>query len=403
MRGETPSEAVHYEKIESLKQDFFRYIQSNHHKIDEKLPVFYGHVISTLESSFPHLDPEDHDAFLDAISFKLLETSPMGSDPAYIDRVVELAARLKRGKSPWAGVEVAAGFRLMKAGKFKRAVPYLRKYRSQDLVVHIALAYCYYALSLSEIAQLKNIKAPSEMELRAREQMLELARIHRTVTSSLPYAADPALTRIFWLMISCAIDWFPSNPAFIKLGLKKAQADHNNEMRRETLKIALNRFGSDMDILREAFQFAIDEGDGTGAADIVKQMLQHAPESSEPDYYGMLLALRTKTRSGYHTFRKKAGEKKMPPDVLALLDLSFSLFSGLKKDAYTRIRTMKETYPSLDHYLILINYLSHDILSEDETRVKKAKKAYLNSVETYCRRRFPSQRAGPSKEIAVSV
>ncbi|MBP2145192.1 hypothetical protein J2129_000646 [Methanofollis sp. W23] len=403
MRGETLSEAVHYDKIETLKQDFFGYIQSNHHKIDEKLPVFYGHVVSTLESSFPHLDPGDHDTFLDAISFKILETSPRGSDPTFVDRVVEHAARLKRGKNPRAGVEIAAGFRMMKAGEFAHALPYLRKYRSRDPLIHIALAYCYYALSLSEVAQLKNIKAPSEMELRAREQMLELARTHQTVASSLPYTADPALTRIFWLMTSSAIDWFPSNPAFIKLGLEKAHTDHNHEMRRETLKIALTRFGNNMGVLREAFQFAIDEGDGTGAADIVKQMLQQAPESSEPDYYGMLLALRTRTRSGYHTFRKKAGEKKMPPDVLGFLDLSFSLFSGHEKDAYTRIQAMKETYPSQDHYLTLINYLSHDILSEDETRVKKAKKAYLNSVEAYCRRRFPSQRAGPTKEIAVPV
>lgn len=78
----------------------------------------------------------------------------------------------------------------------------------------------------------------------------------------------------------------------------------------------------------------------------------------------------------------------MPPDVLGLLDLSFSLFSGLEMDVYTRIRLMRDTYPSLDHYLILINYLAHDILSEEETRVKKAKKAYLDSVEAYCRRRL---------------
>ncbi|QYZ80239.1 hypothetical protein E2N92_12765 [Methanofollis formosanus] len=388
MRGETLSEAVQYERIEMLKLDFFDYIQKNHHKIDEKLPVFYGYVISALNSSFPLLDSKDHDLFLDAISFKILETSPRAADADFVETVIENAARFKKGKKPKAGLEIAAGFRMVKAGAFPHAIPYLRKYRSHDIMAHATLAYCYYALSLQEIARHRDTKVPSEMELNAREQMLELARVHRSIKTALPYGTDPALLRIFWMMITCAIEWFPSNPAFVRLGLAKAKADHNHEMRNEMLKIARARFYDDMGLLREAFHFAIEEGNGSRAADVVKQMRQQAPESSEPLYYGMLLALRTTKRSGYQTFRKQAEEKRMPPDVLGLLDLSFSLFSGLEKDVYTRIRIMRDTYPSLDHYLILINYLAHDIFSEEETRVKKAKKAYLDAVEAYCWRRL---------------
>ncbi|QSZ66282.1 hypothetical protein RJ40_01590 [Methanofollis aquaemaris] len=388
MRGETLSEAVQYERIEMLKLDFFEYIQKNHHKIDEKLPVFYGYVISALDSSFPHLDSRDLDTFLDAISFKILETSPRAADAGFVESVIENAARFKKGKKPKAGLEIAAGFRMVKAGEFAHAIPYLRKYRSHDIMAHMTLAYCYYVLSLHEVARLGDTKTPGEMELRAREQMLEIARTHRSIKTALPYGTDPALLRIFWLMITCATEWFPSNPAFIKIGLEKAKADHNHEMRNEMLKIARNRFFDDMGFLREAFHFAIEEGNGSEAAGVVKQMRQQAPDSSEPVYYGMLLALRTTKRSGYHTFRKQAEEKRMPPDVLGLLDLSFSLFSGLEKDVYTRIRIMRDTYPSLDHYLTLINYLSHDILSEEETRGKKAKKAYLDSMEAYCRRRL---------------
>ena len=129
---------------------------------------------------------------------------------------------------------------MMKSGDFVHAIPYLRKYRSEDILLHTGLAYCYYALSLNEVAKFRDMKAPSDMELRAREQMIELARIHAGVAQNLPFKAEPWLDRTFWLMVSCGIEWFPSQAAFIRIGLMKAKADQNRVIRRQILHVAQN-------------------------------------------------------------------------------------------------------------------------------------------------------------------
>jgi len=388
MRSETLTDAIRYEKLEQLRLDFSGYIESNITKIEDKLPVFYGHVLSALDSSFSDLDAESYDAFLDAISFKILDTTTRAREPGYTEKVIESALRLKKGKNPQKGLEISVGLKMMKSGDFVHAIPYLRKYRSEDILLHTGLAYCYYALSLNEVAKFRDLKAPSEMELRAREQMIELARIHTSVEQNLPFKAGPWLDRTFWLMITSAIEWFPSQPAFIRVGLMKAKADRNREMRRQILEVAQNRFCDEMIFLREAFFFALEEGNGNGAASVVKQMIQHYPQSVEPFYYGMLLSFRTVTKSGYHTFRKQAAENGMPQYVLELLDLSFSLFSGLESESFVRLEDMKRKYPSSAYYLDLIRYLAHDIHAGDtgdRSRANKAKKALLDSVDQYAR------------------
>lgn len=386
MRGEILSDAIQYEKIEMLRLDFFGYIEKNISKIDDKLPVFYGYAVSALESSFPDLDDESYNAFIDSICFKILDTPGRASDLGRTERVIESATRLKKGKNPRAGLEIIAGLKLMKSGDFEHAIPYLRKYRSQDILVHTSLAFCYYALSLKEVAGFKNIpRAPGEMELRAREQMIEITRIHTDADSNIPFKNSPWLVRTFWLMISCAIDWFPGERAFIKIGLQKAKRDRNHEMKEQFLRIAQTRFFDDREFLHEAFYSAIEEGDGGRAAGVVKQMIQQFPASVEPLYFGMLLSLRTTTRSGYQTFRKQAIEKRMPPYIVGLLDIVYSLLSEREAESYIQIRDMKKKYPSMDYYLTLINYLAHEIFSKDEKQVKKAKKALIDSIDAYCR------------------
>lgn len=385
MRGEMLTDAIQYEKLDQMRQDFSGYIESNISKIEDKLPVFYGHVISALDSSFPDLDVESYDAFIDAITFKLLDAATRTRESGYTEKVIESALRLKKGKNPQRGLEISVGLKMMKSGDFVHAIPYLRKYRSEDILLHTGLAYCYYALSLNEVAKFRDMKAPSDMELRAREQMIELARIHAGVAQNLPFKAEPWLDRTFWLMVSCAIEWFPSQAAFIRIGLMKAKADKNREMRRQILDVAQNRFYNEMVFLREAFLFALEEGKGTDAAGVVKLMIQQYPQSVEPFYYGMLLSFRTVTKSGYHTFRKQAAENGMPPYVLGLLDLSFSLFSGLESESFARLEDMKRKYPSSAYYLDLLRYLAHDIYSGEKTRANKAKKALLDSVDEYVR------------------
>ena len=53
MQGEKLSDAIVYDKLKLLKKDFFGYIERNTVKVDANLPVFYGYVISAVETSFP--------------------------------------------------------------------------------------------------------------------------------------------------------------------------------------------------------------------------------------------------------------------------------------------------------------------------------------------------------------
>jgi len=55
MRGEKLSDAIDYDKLNLLQKDFSGYIARNTEKVDANLPVFYGHVISALENSFPDI------------------------------------------------------------------------------------------------------------------------------------------------------------------------------------------------------------------------------------------------------------------------------------------------------------------------------------------------------------
>ena len=55
MRGEQLTDAIIYDKLNLLKKDFSGYIERNSVKVDENLPVFFGHMISALEKSFPDI------------------------------------------------------------------------------------------------------------------------------------------------------------------------------------------------------------------------------------------------------------------------------------------------------------------------------------------------------------
>jgi len=73
MRNELLSDAILYEKLDQMKNDFFGYIEQHSAKVDENLPVFYGHVLAALENSFPNLDDQAFDQFIDTITFKVLD------------------------------------------------------------------------------------------------------------------------------------------------------------------------------------------------------------------------------------------------------------------------------------------------------------------------------------------
>ena len=178
MRGEKLSDAIVYEKLNMLKKDFIGYIRSNTEKVDSNLPVFYGHVVSALENSFPDIPDESHDEFIDQITFEVLDASKNSSDFEFIRKVIHNALRFKKKKDAETGVNIVVGLKLLKAGDFAHAIDYLKNYRNLDAKVGTAVAYCYFALSLREFRgddESAKSQRPGEMELLARETLLNLA------------------------------------------------------------------------------------------------------------------------------------------------------------------------------------------------------------------------------------
>ena len=133
-----------------MKKDFVGYIEHNTEKVDANLPVFYGHVISALENSFPDILDESYDEFIDHITFEVLDASSNSSDFAYINKVIQNALRFKKKKDAETGIDIVVGLKLVKAGDYAHAIDFLKKYRNLDAKIGTALAYCYYALSLRE-------------------------------------------------------------------------------------------------------------------------------------------------------------------------------------------------------------------------------------------------------------
>ena len=88
-------------------------------------------------------------------------------------------------------------------------------------------------------------------------------------------------------MFRLAIEWFPAEVEFLKIGLEKAKKDGNKDMRGELLKIASERYFSDMFFLRDLYHFKIESRDASGATAVVRQMMQQHPDELEPIYYGM--------------------------------------------------------------------------------------------------------------------
>ncbi|MDD1677364.1 MAG: hypothetical protein LUQ40_06475 [Methanomicrobiales archaeon] len=387
MQGERQPGSSLEERLDNLKKDFFSYIEKNSPKVDANLPVFFGYVIASLDPFAPEISDDMYDEFFDEITLKVLDESKNASDLAFIEKVCANAIRAKKRSDARTGIDIAAGIKLMKLQDYTHAVPYLRNYAERDAIIGTAVAYCYYMLSLREIADRHHSPAQrSDAELLAREQVLAVARkgIPIGTLSGFAQRDEEWLTRAFWLMISSGIEWFPNEKGLIKLGLGKAARDGNKEMRLELLKIAIERFFDDMDFLRESYYLRLEERDAIGAAGIVKQMLQQYPDALEPIYFGIKLSLLTTVRTTYDSFRKLAVAKGMPTHILQLLDLAFSLMVKDAPGANTILRDLKQRANSYQYYAITLEYLAHDVFGADEKRARRAKKAVLDSLDAFC-------------------
>ena len=373
--------------LDQLKNDLFLYIEKNSAKIDNNLPIFYGFIISAIEKVDKDLSDTAYDEFIDEITFRLMEESENVHDSEFIEKVCTNAIRSKRKSVTRTGIDLAAAIKLMKTGEYHRAITFLKNYADSDALITASLAYCYYMLSLKEIAKdMQPVPSrPSEMELFAREQMLSLAQKRPPfyVLSRFQIKEEPWLTRAFWFMITTSLQWFPSEPGLLVVGIEKAKKDGNKEMRKELLKIANERFFNDMFFMRETYHLNLEEKDPIGAAGIVKQMIQMHPEALEPIYYGIKLSLLTSTRNTFTTFRTLAVNKGMPPSILFLLDLAFATVSKDHKTTTQLLQDGKKKFPELLYLIYPLEYTLQDVFSDDPKKIKRAKKTVIDAIELY--------------------
>lgn len=390
MRGEQLSDAIVYDKLHVLKKDFSGYIERNTVKVDANLPVFFGYVVSALESSFPHLGDDDYDEFIDTITFKVLDASRNIADFDYIRRVKTNALRFKKMKNAEQGINIVIGLRLVKAGDPVHGLEFLKNYAVLDVKLGMAVAHCYYTLSLREFRKddespAKNLR-PGEMELLAREMLLKLTKTKPPVNTLRQLDIDDPsfLEKIFWQMVFIGLEWFPDEIWFIETGLKNAVDTGDAAMRKRILEIGTERFYTNINILREMYYYYLENRDPASAAGVVNQLIKQYPHDLEPIYLGLKLSLLTQKKMTYHGFRKLAVTNNMPAQIVDLFDFTFDLLNHELKEAMARIAEFETEFPRFQYYAITLKYIASDLLSTDEVRNKKARKTLLDSLENFC-------------------
>jgi hypothetical protein len=389
MVDEWQPDAIIRLKLDQIKHDFFDYIDKNIDKIDENIPVFYGHVIATLEKNLPEISDELHDQFIDHITVRVLNTSKRSGDLAFIEKLFDYAERNKHTKKGRAIYDIMLGIKMVDLGKYPEAIEMLKKYRTADVLILPALAYCYLVPALKtgeNISSEELIRGPTPAALAAREQMIELVRLKPPVNrlKEMGIGDDPGINKIFWFMLKQAIEWFPSEREFLRIGIEKATKDGLKDIREELLSTAIERFFDDMYFLRESYKLKLESRDAGGVAGIVRQMTQQYPDELEPVYYGLKLAIITNREDVYHKFRKLALSKNIPKNALLLLDFVFELVNGKQHEALACLDEIRMKFGTQHYYVTLLEYVAHDFLSDDEKKVKQAKKAIIDSIDQYC-------------------
>ncbi|HOT95267.1 MAG TPA: hypothetical protein PK089_08800 [Methanoregulaceae archaeon] len=388
MRGEQLSDAIEYERLDLLRKDFVGYISKHRSKVEENLPVFFGHVITALENSFPNLSDSHFDEFIDAITFKLLDDPDRPLTHDTIERIKTNALRTKRGKESGRTTDLVIGLTLFKQEDWYHAAEYLRAHVEKDAGLGIALAYCYYRLGLerSEKTGSQGSGISDIRELEAREVMIGLAQrearlrsLHHHELMELGF-----LVRPFWTMIFASLEWFPSEKYFLRIGLQRARESGDLVRREQLLNIGIERFFDDMTFLRELYALKLEQRDGAGAAGVLKQMMQQSPGALEPIYYGLKLSLLTTRRITYFSFRRLAVANGMPAHLITILDYVFALFSERPGEAVGIMRDLRYNHPELLSMETAMEYIARDLSSEDKNRAKRAKKALVNMVDYYC-------------------
>ena len=384
------------ERLRKVRNEFLDYIDKNITEISATLPVFFAHIITMLNDSFPGLKDDAQDEFIDAITYRILSASHQGKNIQFVEKVVANALRAKKGQRAKQGTDIIAGMELLKSEDFANAIKFLKSYSHLDATIGASVAYCYYMLSMKEMASLREKavridekeRRPNEFELLAREEMLRLANSRPPIDAirelRIREEEEPLIRRAFWLMISCALEWFPNEKGFLFVGLEKARKDKNREMRSELLKIATERFFDDMFFLKEMYHFKLETGDGDGATVVVRQMIQQFPDGVEPLYFGLMISLLSMKKTTYDGFRKLLLMKGIPEHIPGIMDVVYQVMGNDPRQALATLRELKGKFPQFDFYFVSLEYLLPDTAVQDQKRNKKARKALLDSVDRFC-------------------
>jgi hypothetical protein len=396
MQEEKPPGLTLDDKLRKVRGEFLDYVNRNINEISTSLPVFFAHIITMLSDSFPGLKDEAHDEFIDAITYRILAASRQGGDIQFVEKVCGNAVRAKKGPRAKQGTDIIAGMELIKSENYAQAVKFLKEYSHLDAIIGAAVAYCYYMLSMKELASLKEKavridekeQRPNQYELLAREEMLRLANSRPPIGAlrelRIREEEEPLIRRAFWLMITCSLDWFPNEKGFLLVGLEKAKRDRNWEMKSDLLKIATERFFDDFFFLKEMYHFRLEARDGTGAAAVVRQMMQQFPDGVEPLYFGLQISMLSLKKTTYDGFRKLLLMKGIPEHIPAIVDVAFQVMSGDPPQAMAGLKELAGKYPRLDFYFRSLEYILRETSSDDPKRNKRARKVLLDSIDRFC-------------------
>ena len=376
-------EALRNRRLEQLQATMNDYIEKNIALVEGNLPVFYGHVAATLDKTFPGLDDRSYDDFIDAVTFTLLNTTREAPTAELLEKTLRHAMGNRRRRRGRATLDVVVGLKLIDAGNYQQAIEYLARYRNYDGRVNTAIAYCYY--TLSRAVNRKQGLGPNELELHAREEMLHLSRSRAPLNRlSIFDRRDARLNLIFRFMLDMAFTWFPGEPGFYRIGILRATYEGDIERRRYLLTHATERFPDDRYFLAEAFNTHLELRDGSGAAAIVKQMMQQYPDDHEPLYFGLKLAILGAQPRSYTSFRKLAIIKQFPRHLLLMLDAVLEVMCNHKAESYLCFEEAKKVTPGRNHYITALDYILRDFVEGDEDRSKRARSTFFTSVDQYC-------------------
>ncbi len=375
-------EALRNKRLEQLRATMDDYIVKHTDQVEGNLPVFFGHVAATLDKTFPDLEDSVYDDFIDATTFTLLNATHEAPTVEFLEKTLRHAIGNKRRRKGRATLDVIVALKLIDTGNYYQAIEYLTRYKNYDGRINTAIAYSYYALSLA--TNRKQGIRPDDLELRAREEMLNFSRIRAPLNRlGIFDRKDTRLNSIFWFMLDLAFTWFPSEPEFYRIGISWTKHEGNAERRQHLLAHATERFSNNRYFLTEAFNTRVELRNGSGAAAIVKQMMQQYPDDHEPLYFGMKLAILGGQPKSYASFRKLAILKEFPRHLLLILDTVLEVMCNHKTESYLCFEEAKKASPVRDYYIAALEYILRDFIEGDEDRAKRARSAFFTSVDQY--------------------